>query len=559
MNMSRKPTILISDENNSRLLHHQQLFKTYFVVDAYSDHGDVLYYLKNKEYDFVFLDKNLGEYFILLCKRLYEENKYIIAGESWGDEELEKYKHIADAMYQYPLNEKEIMELRDIALSRATALNNNFAEQELTHDTVQAEQVVEEPESINQESVQAEEITFNLTETSEEKVGDTTESEFLPETPEIPETKEEIVQNHQEIVPEFDLNSHIQQAQEKIQEEVFEIPITPNHQQDQETVLNQSHVQEPSNQFSFHNGLQSGQQSNGGTATPEQKPKFNSTELTVDEIYKSRIRRENMQEIKGVYSFYSPKGGTGKTTIVTNLGVMMARHLPNTSVVLIDFDIFFGNVASLLNLEPKFTILDWINLPDKVEKNIMPDLLLRHESGLWVLPAPTKTIDESEVTEELADKVIENLREIFDVVLIDLGPIYRDSSIKAFDHSDQIFLISDLDRNTLADCYDMKGDFPLLGVSLDKVTMILNNVTGKEGITIKQAKELMPFPVQMVLPHEVKMKMAVNNGRIFVDAMPKASFTKNMLKFVSRLFDTSINVTKPNFFKRLFRRGEMTT
>ncbi len=53
----------------------------------------------------------------------------------------------------------------------------------------------------------------------------------------------------------------------------------------------------------------------------------------------------------------SPKGGTGKTTVATNLATGLARRAPGR-VVLVDLDVQFGDVASALGAEPDHTLVD---------------------------------------------------------------------------------------------------------------------------------------------------------------------------------------------------------
>ena len=260
--------------------------------------------------------------------------------------------------------------------------------------------------------------------------------------------------------------------------------------------------------------------------------------------------------IHSIIGFYSPKGGVGKTTTSINTAVALAQGLPNHSVVIVDFDIFFGNVATTLRLDPKRTVLDWINAPEHADKNMVQSLLIQHESGLWVLPAPTRTIDESEITDKVAKKIIVNLERYFDIIIIDMGPVYRDSNIVAYDMAHKIFVVSDLDRITLKDIYDLQGDFPLLGIPIEKISMILNMVTGKEGITIKQARDLLPFAIAGVLPYETKMKAILNNReQTIIEAMPNSPYSQQIYNLIYKALGVNVKPKEAkkswlSFFKR---------
>src|SRR4029079_8818137 len=65
-----------------------------------------------------------------------------------------------------------------------------------------------------------------------------------------------------------------------------------------------------------------------------------------------------------IVTFFSPKGGVGTTPLAVNTAVLLAGGMPGSSpgttagarVLLIDLDLQFGQVATHLNLSPRFDI-----------------------------------------------------------------------------------------------------------------------------------------------------------------------------------------------------------
>src|ERR1044072_4123618 len=84
---------------------------------------------------------------------------------------------------------------------------------------------------------------------------------------------------------------------------------------------------------------------------------------------------------------YSPKGGVGTTTVATNIAIAAVAKRPD-KVVLVDFALQFGGVATLLNLDPKQTLADVVRdeAPLK-EPELLRTYAMRHDSGLHVLAA----------------------------------------------------------------------------------------------------------------------------------------------------------------------------
>src|SRR5262249_50754855 len=65
-------------------------------------------------------------------------------------------------------------------------------------------------------------------------------------------------------------------------------------------------------------------------------------------------------------SISGAKGGVGKTTLCVNLAVALAQEHPG-EVVLVDLYSQFGDVATLLNLQPKRTLVDLVAVATELD------------------------------------------------------------------------------------------------------------------------------------------------------------------------------------------------
>ncbi len=118
-----------------------------------------------------------------------------------------------------------------------------------------------------------------------------------------------------------------------------------------------------------------------------------------------------------VISVTSGKGGVGKSNIVVNLGVALARL--GLKVLLIDADLGLANLNILLGLVPRFTIQDVLAL-----RHNLSEVIVDGPGGLRILPASSGIPELAELDEFQKLFLLTELdhyAEDFEVVLVDTG------------------------------------------------------------------------------------------------------------------------------------------
>lgn len=173
--------------------------------------------------------------------------------------------------------------------------------------------------------------------------------------------------------------------------------------------------------------------------------------VTTTAILSDRLRSKSH-----IATFFSAKGGVGKTTAAVNAGVLLAGGGRKTVVV--DLDMAFGDVAMLLGLDGKQRNLYSLMLEGEGYMEALPRYLQRHESGLYVLAAP-EAIEQGEyITPQFIKGVTEALRRDFDYVLLDTAPMLHDVFFATLDAADAWYLF------TAADLASAKNNRRLLDV-----------------------------------------------------------------------------------------------
>lgn len=228
-----------------------------------------------------------------------------------------------------------------------------------------------------------------------------------------------------------------------------------------------------------------------------------------------------------VITVFGTKGGVGKSTMAVNLGACLAKEF-GSSVVIVDLDLQFGDVAVLLNLVPNQTIADLAAELNHLDREFLESYLLCHGSGVRVLAAPSQPEYAELVSAQLVEKVIELLQESYDYIIIDTPGLFTDPSMVALDCAQQIMFILSLDLPTLKN--------GKLGLEVldslhhkDKVKVVLNRTTLELGITPQDVEMSLGVSLTAQLPSDGRTVVgAVNMGKPFMLSDPKSRIAESL-------------------------------
>jgi pilus assembly protein CpaE len=213
-----------------------------------------------------------------------------------------------------------------------------------------------------------------------------------------------------------------------------------------------------------------------------------------------------------VVTVFSAKGGSGKTTMATNLAAALADK-GRRDVVLVDLDLAFGDVAIALQLFPAHTIADAVPLgEDDLDFSGLQALLTPHSPGLTTLVAPLEPGAAETIPASLVTRIIEVLRENFDFVVVDTPPAFDDQVLAAFDLSDVMVLIATLDIPALKNLKLTLETLDLLNYPRDRWRIVLNRADSKVGLAIAEVERTLRVPITAHVPSSREVPASINRG-----------------------------------------------
>jgi pilus assembly protein CpaE len=117
--------------------------------------------------------------------------------------------------------------------------------------------------------------------------------------------------------------------------------------------------------------------------------------------------------------FLGAKGGCGVTTLGANFALALAQE-SSSETLLVDLGLPIGDVAINLGLPSDYSLDPALQNPERLDAAMLATLVTKHDSGLWVLAAPTE-LPEKQVTIEAIDKLMAVAREKYTYVVVDVG------------------------------------------------------------------------------------------------------------------------------------------
>lgn len=206
----------------------------------------------------------------------------------------------------------------------------------------------------------------------------------------------------------------------------------------------------------------------------------------------------------------APKGGQGKTTLAVNLATGLAEVAPN-SVVLVDADMQFGDIATALSLELERTIVDAVS-DAAADEIVFKTSLIRHDDGFFVVAsAPSPELGDS-IPAAALGQLIERLRESFRYVIVDTTPGLGEHTLVVLEHVTDAVFVTNMSVPSLR---AMRTEFDLLtriGLMPANRHLVLNQIDKLSGLTVRDAERIIGAPIDAGIPRSSAVLLASNRG-----------------------------------------------
>jgi pilus assembly protein CpaE len=226
-----------------------------------------------------------------------------------------------------------------------------------------------------------------------------------------------------------------------------------------------------------------------------------------------------------IIAVVSPKGGSGKTAVSSNLAVALAQRAPG-KVVVVDFDIQFGDLGTALALNPQHTLAD-LARTTQIDATTVKLFLTPYDPGLYVLAGADDPADADSVGPDHVSLVLHLLGQNFDYVVVDTPAGLDEHTLAAIERATDLLMVSSMDVTSIRSLRKAIDALDSIGVTTAR-QLVLNRANAKVGLDSSDIEDALGMPIACSISSSREIPLSLNMGTPVVLSEPRSAVAKEL-------------------------------
>jgi len=253
-----------------------------------------------------------------------------------------------------------------------------------------------------------------------------------------------------------------------------------------------------------------------------------------------------------ILTVFSPKGGSGKTVLSTNIAVAAARS--GLKTLLVDLDLQFGDAALALGVTPRATISDLASSSGHTDVEKLKAFVCQGPTAdLALLPAPTRPEDAQVIRQGDLKAILDAARASYSAVIVDTGPLFDAAILAAVDCSDHLLIVCNPEITSLKNVRIGLETLDRLGFPRDRTSIVVNRVGAPGGVVRREIEQALEVEIAYELPDDPEVPKALNRAVPAVIADEGGRFARAVSELARSLIGEGAPAASPQ--RRSLLRG----
>lgn len=205
-----------------------------------------------------------------------------------------------------------------------------------------------------------------------------------------------------------------------------------------------------------------------------------------------------------IISVTSVKGGTGKTINVLNLAGTYS--LMKKKTLIIDLDLYSGDIAAILNLDNDKSIYNIFEDLNNNNFSSIEDYIYHYNEYIDVICAPKDPRYANKVNSKILGVILSKTTNIYDVILIDTNHFLNSLNLTAFDKSSEIVYVLNNNLMNLKSMKTMVSIFNNMNKNNYKILLYQANSKNRKVFSNMDIKNVIRCDIDYVIPNSFYIK-----------------------------------------------------
>jgi len=252
------------------------------------------------------------------------------------------------------------------------------------------------------------------------------------------------------------------------------------------------------------------------------------TSLPSDDEQKPSKPQRSRKDGARIVTFYSPKGGSGTSTIMVNMA--QALHDKGMKILAVDASLQYGDIALLFNHFSNRTIANLANKIDDVDEELVMDVV--GKAGPDILSAPNDPAQAVQITGPAFTKILKTVSRMdYDLILINTSTYITDAAFVALDMAEIIVMVVVQEIAAVRSARSFLALMAELGLQTNRMDILLNRYDPSAVLTTAKISENLGRKISFTLPSDYEMaSRAANLGVPFMIEYKENELSKRIIE-----------------------------